>query len=376
MRRRYFLASTLLPLAACRRSQPTVSGLVFVANEEGRSVAVVDLGGFALLGQIALPGAPSVVLSHPRRAAVYVLTPASGTLHELDPQRRAVRRSLRLDHSLDGMRFSIEGSDPGEHLYLLSREARRLTRVSLRDLRPEATITLPDEPEHFHVASWHPYGVVSFGGQGTVGLLNLRQDTVGRVVRVAPAGPDGVGQVLFRSDGGQVLVANRQERALSILNASDGRLVTHLPLAVRPDRLCPSDDNGTLFVTGDGADAVVLVEPYLTQVAATLLAGHAPGPMAASPDYLYIANPPTGEVTVLGVTSRKVVAMVAVGRRPGAITVTPDGQFALVLNHGSGDMAVIRAGAIVPSRRKTAPLLTMIPVGGKPVGAAVRSLNA
>jgi DNA-binding beta-propeller fold protein YncE len=65
----------------------------------------------------------------------------------------------------------------------------------------------------------------------------------------------------------------------------------------------------------------------------------------------------------------------AVGADPGFITVTPDGNFALVLNRASGDMAVIRAGAIVAEaagRLKSAPLYTMIPVGSRPVSAAVK----
>ena len=67
----------------------------------------------------------------------------------------------------------------------------------------------------------------------------------------------------------------------------------------------------------------------------------------------------------------------AVGADPGFITVTPDGNFALVLNRVSGDMAVIRAGAIVAEaagRLRSAPLYTMIPVGSRPVSAAVKAV--
>ena len=53
--------------------------------------------------------------------------------------------------------------------------------------------------------------------------------------------------------------------------------VVRLPLAVRPDNMCLGGGGGQLFITGEGMDAVVAVYPYQTQVAATLLAGHAPG---------------------------------------------------------------------------------------------------
>jgi hypothetical protein len=71
-----------------------------------------------------------------------------------------------------------------------------------------------------------------------------------------------------------------------------------------------------------------------------------------------------------------VLARIAVGQEPEDVIVTPDNQWALVLNRGSGDMAVIRIPAInawgnLNVRARTAPLFTMIPVGLRPVSAAV-----
>jgi YVTN family beta-propeller protein len=105
-------------------------------------------------------------------------------------------------------------------------------------------------------------------------------------------------------------------------------------------------------------DAVVIVYPYDTDVA---------------PYYLMVANPESDGLTVLDIDTRKLVAVVNVGQEPSAIVVTPDRQYALVLNRRSGDVAVVRiprlAGAT--ARQKTAPLFTMIPAGSGPVGAAV-----
>jgi DNA-binding beta-propeller fold protein YncE len=67
------------------------------------------------------------------------------------------------------------------------------------------------------------------------------------------------------------------------------------------------------------------------------------------------------------------IAAVYVGTQPCYIAITPDDQFALVLNKVSGDMAVLRIGAIVAKRNKSAPLFTMIPVGVEPVSAVVRT---
>ena len=60
------------------------------------------------------------------------------------------------------------------------------------------------------------------------------------------------------------------------------------------------------------------------------------------------------------------------GDEPGYVAITPDQQYALVLNRKSGDMGVIRIHPGIANRQKTAALFTIIPVGSKPVSAAIR----
>jgi hypothetical protein len=71
-----------------------------------------------------------------------------------------------------------------------------------------------------------------------------------------------------------------------------------------------------------------------------------------------------------------VIAITPVGTNPNFIAITPDSNYALVLNETSGDMAVIRTGSIVRLvaerwRSRRGALFMMIPVGSKPVSAAV-----
>jgi len=151
----------------------------------------------------------------------------------------------------------------------------------------------------------------------------------------------------------------------------------NLPLPVQPANFCFNSDGGQLFVTGAGMDAVAIVFPYSTEVGETVLAGRTPDAMAVvktpeEAEYLFIANAESGDVTVINVDTRKVLAGLAVGKEPRYIAITPDNQYALVLNRRSGDVAVIRIAALTARQRKfPAPLFTMIPVGSKPVSAAV-----
>jgi YVTN family beta-propeller protein len=104
-----------------------------------------------------------------------------------------------------------------------------------------------------------------------------------------------------------------------------------------------------------------VIYPYFVpEVAETVLAGSRPGPMAATWTHLFVTNPAAGDVTILDIDTRRVVAVAGVGADPGYVTVTPDREYALVLNRKSGDMAVIRVAGLQPDRRKSAALFTMI----------------
>ena len=365
MNRRAFLLA-LAPTLSCTR--PPVAGFrVFVANEEGRSIAVVDLTAFRLVKEIGIDGAPTAVHSHPRRQAVYVLTPGTGTVHEIDPASFAVRRKMRVAPSALSMRAAADG----QSLWILSREARALIQLDLDRFQTGARIKLPGAPEDFDLSVGH--AAVSFPSEGGFAIAGLAS---GQAARIAPSGP-GAQTIRFYHRGRQLLCGNRGNRTVTIFDVEQGRVIAHLPVAVSPENFCfKAANDGELYITGAGMDALVVIYPYQSQVYETRLVGRSPGAMAVSgsPEYLFVANTESDNVTVMNVETGKTLA-VAVGAEPRYIAITPDDQYALTLNRRSGDMAVIRIPAFGnKDRAKTAPtpLFTMIPVGSKPVSAAIR----
>lgn len=368
--RRAFLA---LPAAAAACSHHHKSagyrGYAFIADQENKSVVAVDLEVMAVERHIPLGDAPTQVLAAASRPAVYALTPGTGSVHEIQVYRLSAARKV----TVASCAVSIRLSSDERSLYVLAREPRALISVSLDTFRTEWSLPLPDEPVDLAVAA---------GGSG-VSKFSRAAVTSARGVWLAdlatrringPLREGDFGAVQFRSDGKVVLAANRGERLLSLFDAEGGRLLTHLPVSLRPDNLCFSQDGGQLFVTGEGMDAVVIVYPYHSlEIAETVLAGRAPGAMAASSSMLFVASPQSGDISVLSIGTYKVIGVAQVGADPGFVAVTPDDQYALVLNRKSGDVAVLRIAAITP-RYKSVPLLTVIPVGSRPVSAAVRGV--
>jgi YVTN family beta-propeller protein len=251
-------------------------------------------------------------------------------------------------------------------------------------MRPGRHVRLAAPPADFDLSRETDDACVVSSSARTISVVSLAQASVSRTIQAATE----PSIARFRADGRQLITGSQADRSLTLYDVPTGKTVVRLPLSIAPREFCFTADGGHLYVTGDGMDAVVSVFPYRTEVWETLLAGHAPGAMAIAesdrpPAYLLVANPDADSVTVLDVETGKLVALVQVGREPRQIVITPDNQYALVLNQKSGDMAVIRifslggnqVGGDRVKRYKSAPLFTMIPVGERPVSAAVVALT-
>jgi hypothetical protein len=360
----------LIPaLMACRRRRASAfPGYALVALPEARAVAAVDLRSFSLARHIPLPASPTLLLSHPSRPLAWVLAPEAGLLCELDLARLRVARQLQIARSALSMRLTA-GSDA---LWILCREPSQLVGVSLDRFQRFVQISLPSDPLDFDLSRYTPWAAVSFASTGAVSFVDLEAR------RSLPPVHFGrrAATVRFRSDGRLLLVGNADQPALTFLEAPSGAVVVHLPLAILPRNFCFKADGGQLFLTGPGSDVVVIVYPYRTEVAETILAGRAPAAMAVStqPELLFVASPETGDVNIVEIETRHVVAAATVGAGVQALAVTPDNQFALALNERAGALAVIRIPTTVRRRLRLAPLFTVVAVGPRPASLAIARL--
>jgi DNA-binding beta-propeller fold protein YncE len=371
--RRSWLVSSAAALSCARRKATRYLGYCFVANQGGRSVAVVDLNRFSVRAVIALEAAPGIVIAHPSQPKVFVATPETGTVCEIDAASLAVTRRARAGSQIVGVQLA-----PGrDSLWVLYRDPAVLVEFPLASLRPGRRIRLPGPPDTFDL-SVRGQAAISIRSTRSIVLASL---ATGSIERTIAAGADPTLVRYQPLDGNQLIAGSHTERSLAIFDALSGKTVVRLPVAVAPRNFCFDPSGGQLFVTGDGMDAVVIVFPYSSEVDQTILAGRAPGTMAVTDSYLLVANPDTDSITVLSIDTRTLVSVVQVGRGPRFILITPDKQYALVLNESSGDLAVIRLYSLAvtpkgsPRWYKSAPLFTMFPVGEQPVSAAVVALT-
>ena len=352
-------------------------------------MAAVNLESFRVQQQISLDSAPAAVLAHPAKPKVFVLAPDAGTVYEIDAATLAVSRRARAGNLAVGMSIS----PAGDSLWVLYRDPAMLVELPLDSLKPGRRVRLPSPPDSFDLSATKDNRVlaaVASRTDRTIALASLGNAANAAVERTIAAGVEP-SLISFGQDGRHVITGNAPERSITIFDVATGKTVVRLPLPLAPRHFCATSDGGQLFVTGDGMDAVVVVFPYRTEVYQTMLAGRAPGAMAVTGDasglsLLMVANRETNGITVLDFNDYGLVAIVAVGQGPSQILLTPapEQQYVLVLNETSGDLAVIRTRALATTangalrrlnaRARSAPLFTLIPVGERPVSAAVVTL--
>lgn len=371
-RREYLVATGLSLAAACGRKHGAgFPGYAVIATSGDNSVSVVDLALFRLMKQVNVGSSPRAVLTGGPDETCFVLTPKTGSVHTLDSGFDRVN-SRRLAEQVSDFRLSHDGKS----LLAISAPQRELLAADCRTLQIQQRWKLPAAPVFLDV-SVDGSVAISSGPAGTVHFVN---SVTGQQSTCHLSGT--LGEIRFRADGKLLLVANRTEHSIILLSVPTLQVIVDLPLGMEPENLCFDSYGGELFVSGKGMDGVAIVFPYDTlQVDQTVLAGHSPGRMVCSeqPPYLFVASSGGSDVCILSVDNRKMVGIVEVGQRPGFMAVTPDSQFALILNEASGDMAVIHVSSIagklsnaaIMRSKMAASLFTMFPVGSDPVHAAI-----
>ncbi len=363
--RREWLAAAAL--TGCSRRKPGgYPGYALVATAGENSVAAVDLTNFRLARQVDLGASPTAVVAAVDRA--FAVTPSTGSVHVIGT---ALTRLS--SHKLAQEVTSIQLTADQKRLVAIAGKSQELIVADAASFRILHRHKLEAEPIGLDVSAL-PYVAVSTGKRRVIELFHLDN---GHHWRAEIGGE--AGQVRFRADGQLLLAANLGDRSLTALDVPALRVIADLPLAMQPEHLCFTPDQGQLFISGAGMDAVAIVFPYGTlEVEQTVLAGHDPGAMGCSgnPAYLFVASNSASDVSILSVDNRQAIGAVEVGQKPGFILLTPDNRYALVLDEASGDLAAIHVTAIRTNAssvrtKLTASLFTIIPVGARPVQAAI-----
>ena len=184
--------------------------------------------------------------------------------------------------------------------------------------------------------------------------ISILDASTGKLRFTAP-GEKGPHEVEVLADGKMAAVSDYGKssdpgRLVLLIDLATGKVVSRVDIGAgsRPHGL-KALRGGRLLVTAEGTRELVVVDPLAGRVTQRIPTDHDVSHMvAASPDgrRAYVASLGSGGVTVIDLKPGKVVSQIATGKGAEGIDVTPDGREIWVANRDANTISIIDAGLL------------------------------
>jgi YVTN family beta-propeller protein len=339
------LVLTVVSLAcACARIRRAPSGpLVYVSDEEGGNVVVVDAGSARVLSRIAVGKRPRGLKLSRDGKLLYV--------------------------ALSGSPRSQPGVDESQ-LPPPDRSADGVGVVDLASRKLVGTYRSGQDPESFDLSPDGKTLYVSNEETAEMTVLDVSSGAIRGRVSVGKE-PEGV---TVRPDGKVVFVTSEQDNEVAAIDTGTLAVIARMPTGARPRSIVFTNDGLTAFVTDELGAMVTVLDAALYKVQGAIEiyedspmpTGPRPMGAALSPDgkELYVSCGRGGSVAIIDVVARKQVRSIdGVGDRPWGIALSPDGARLYTANGTSHDVSVVNLATGNVDKR--------VYVGGSPWGLVV-----
>jgi YVTN family beta-propeller protein len=329
-----WLAAVMATLAG-----PVEASRLYVSNEDGQSVTVLDTDSAAVIETIAIGKRPRGLKLTADGSRLFVAVSGLPKCPPSVPDEECAK--LERDLKADGIavvdtathkvvQVLHAGSDPEQ--FALSRDGKRLF-VANEDA---ATLSVVD---------------VENGG----------------VVERVPVGREPEG-VALSPDGRWVLVTNESDNSVSIIDTGTLKIVKSVQVGKRPRDIAFTPDGRTAYISGEfDASVYRITVPQGAPVERVLELRKEARPMGVLLDSgrnrLYVSTGRGGSVAIIDSASHELLAEVQVGTRPWGIALSADGRWLYTANGPSDDVTVIDTSTLRVVRR--------IRVGRSPWGVVV-----
>lgn len=204
---------------------------------------------------------------------------------------------------------------------------------------------------------------------GPAGLA-LCQESPPSEVRPALDGNRAPYEVAFTPDGARALVTEFDEGTLAVIERATGRVLEHLPTEGKePTGLAVSPDGKLALVTNSFSGSLAFVDLEAKKTATLPLRG-VPYDVVVSPDggTAYVSVSQLDQVAVVDVPGRRVTDRIPTGRRPRALSITPDGRVLVTANMTQGSVTFIDTAARRPIGEGRTPAVNLRGVAVFPNG--------
>ncbi len=312
---------------------------VYVADEEGNTVSVIDATSFKRIGSIPVGQGPHNVQVAPDGRQVWVTNNGEPA--------KAAHNMPKSEHG------AMAGS--GE-----------IWAIDTTTDAVAAKVPVGMHPAHVVVTPDGRFAYVANGGENTVSVVDI---SARRVVDTIPVGASPHG-MRISSDGKQAWVANLKGGTISVIDTAVRKETLQIAVGKGPAQVGFTPDGRLGFVSLSGENRVAVIDPVSRKVISKIAVGTVPIQLYATPDsqLLLVANQgtrqnPGSTVSVIDLRSFKVVSTIKTGKGAHGVAIDRKGLHAFVTNLYEDTVSVIDI-----LQRK---VIATIPVGRLPNGVSV-----
>lgn len=295
------------------KSSPAQTGKVYVANEEGGSVSVIDLQDSLKNTSINISDSGKMMMAHnvqvaPDGKSVWVTAvPMDSTginqLVVIDANTGVIKNRVQLGKDLHVAHVVLDNES--KYAFVTAKESNQVMQVDANTY---------EVVKKFDLGSGHsPHGL--------------------------------------RYANGKLYVANMDAKSMSVINIADGK-ITDIPLGGVVVQTAVTQDGKFVFASLYDTKEVVRYDLQSGEIKRITLPEGAQGPIQlyATPDskLLYVADqgelmerPVSNKVFVIDIASAKVINTITVGNKAHGVVVSKDGTTVYVTNSIDNTVSVI-----------------------------------
>lgn len=310
---------------------------LFVSNEIGGDVAVVDIASRTVTSRIQVGKRPRGVRVSPDGATVYVALSGSPMAGPGVDESKLPPADKRFDgigviDVREGklLRTLPGGSDPetfaitrdGKRMFISNEDAGTVTVLDIAAGKVIGTIKVGGEPEGADLTPDGRYVYVTSEEEGNVAVIDTEKLVVAATVKVGPR-PRSTG---FLPDGSRAYVSAENDGSVYIIDNVKHALLKPVALSgkgLKPMGVDTSPDGRFVFVTTGRGRTLVILDAATNKEVGAVDVGDRPWGLAVAPDgrTVFTANGPSNDVSFVDVERRAVTARVATGDRPWGVAV-------------------------------------------------------
>lgn len=293
------------------------------------------------------------------RGTVWVANEDGASLTAIDAARNEVLTTLT---GIEGP-HNLQASPDGRSVWAVSGHESQAVMIDAADFSLQGAVPTGKQPAHVVVAPDGRTVYTTNGADDTVTAIDVATMKQTATIPVGPY-PHGLRP---SADGRWVYVANAKGTTVSVIDTAKNARVTDIEVGKAPFQVAFSPDGRFAYASLNGENAVAKIDVATRRLVTHAMVGVGPIQTYVSPDgrYLLVANQgtekrPSTTVSIVDTASFKVVWTVETGRGAHGVVVDPSSRHAYVTNIYGGDVAVLDLA------QRT--VVARIPVGEKPNG--------